>query len=122
MATEAQHRMAIDRFREYYDQTLTRHVGARPPDPQAGMSVTDYRVEALRAFKQTYLPPTHDLYKINFRRTRANYRDDSASLNAFLSAIEPQLLAACRTEANNPAHLEPGQLKAINEYDQTGQL
>jgi hypothetical protein len=122
VANPSQHRNAIDKFRAYYDDTLTRHVGARPPEPFAGQTVTDYRIEALRSFKQTYLPRAHKLYGVNFRRTAHNLRNDSAALNDFLSVMEPQLLAACRTEANNPAHVPRGELKKIEEYDQTGHL
>jgi hypothetical protein len=122
MATEAQHRHAIDKFRSYYDETLTRHIGARPPDPFPGQSLIDYRIDACAAFKKTYLPQNHDLYKVNFKKTRATLRDDTTALNAFLEVIEPQLLAACKVEANNPLHVPPGELKQINRLDQTGHV
>jgi hypothetical protein len=122
MASADEHRFHIDKYREYYDQALTRHVGARPPEPFPGQTLTDYRIEALRSFKQSYLPQNHELYGVNFRRTRASFRNDAAGLNAFLSTIEPQLLAACVTEANNPAHVPPGELKQIEVLDETGRL
>jgi hypothetical protein len=122
MATQAEHRIHIDKYRAYYDEELTRHVGARPPEPFPGQTVTDYRIEALRSFKQSYLPQTHKLYGVNFRRTRASFRNDAAGLNAFLSTIEPQVLAACRTEAWNPLHVPKGELKQIEVFDQTGRL
>jgi hypothetical protein len=120
MATEAEHRIAIDRFRQYYDETLCRHVGSRPPDPFPGQTVNEYRVEALRAFKKTYLPQTHQYAKINFRKLRASHRNDNAGLNIILAGFEPDVLAACLVEANNPVHVPKGELKEIKVRDATG--
>jgi hypothetical protein len=122
MTTEAQHRTVIDQFRQYYDETLCRHVGARPPTPFPGQTVSDYRVEALRSFKRTYLPQNHDLAKVNFRRERHNHRNDEAGFAELLAGLEPQVLAACLLEANNPLHVPKGQLKEIKRMDQTGHL
>jgi hypothetical protein len=120
MASESEHRAAIDKFRAFYDETLCRHVGSRPPDPYPGQRVNAYRVEALRSFKRTYLPQNHELAKVNFRRTAHNLRNDSAGLNNFLAAMEPQLLEACRVEAHNPAHVPRGELKEIKVRDPQG--
>jgi hypothetical protein len=39
-----------------------------------------------------------------------------------LPGIEPQLLSAAVTEANNPAHVPPGELGKIERLDEYGKL
>jgi hypothetical protein len=100
MSTEQQHFAAARQFQEYYDSTL-RQVGTRAPAPSLGVSVNDYRRETLRTLKHTFLPPAHDLFKVQYRALKADALD----------ALEPQLLKAVVTEAVNPAHVPVGQLK-----------
>ena len=100
MSTDQQHFDAARQFQEFYDQTL-RRIGAKAPQPVLGMSVNDYRREALRTMKRTFLPEVHPLHQVQYRSLRS---DASA-------ALEPQLLRAVETEANNPAHVPPGELK-----------
>ena len=85
--------------------------GRAPPAPVLGQSVNDYRRETLRQLKRTFLPPAHDLYQVQYRSLRPDA----------LQALEPQLLTAVVAEANNPTHV-PGELKKIEELDETGAL
>jgi hypothetical protein len=111
MSTDQQHFEAARQFQAYYDETL-RKVGAKAPQPVLGMSVNDYRREALRTMKRTFLPKAHSLYQINCRGLPKDALD----------ALEPQLLRACADEANNPAHVPPGELKKIERLDEYGKV
>jgi hypothetical protein len=109
MATPEEHFNASLRFQEYYDDTL-RRVGMRAPKPVLGTSVNDYRRETLRTIKRTFLPQNHPLYQVQMRQLKADA----------LQALESQVLQAAVVEANNPIHVEPGELKKIEELDQYG--
>jgi hypothetical protein len=116
---------ACRRFQEYYDTELCRHVGARAPQPTPGMDVNEYRGDACRQFKRTYLPQVHDLYKVNFRgladptgETAESYKNNLKALGIF----ETQLLAACRTEAENPRNIPAGEIRQITRFDEYGQV
>jgi hypothetical protein len=111
MSTDKQHFEAAVRFQEYFDSAL-RQVGARAPAPSLGMSVNDYRRETLRTLKHTFLPPAHDLFKVQYRGLKADALD----------ALEPQLLKAVQVEAVNPAHVPVGQLKKIERMDEYGKV
>ena len=111
MATEQEHFDASRKFQAYYDEVL-RKIGVRAPQPVLGTTVNDYRRETLRNLKRTFLPQNHDLYQVQFRQLPADV----------LGVFEPQLLNACIVEANNPAHVPPGELRKIEEYDQYGQV
>jgi hypothetical protein len=39
-----------------------------------------------------------------------------------LNGFEPLVLKAAVKEANNPAHLEPGEIRAINRLDEVGRV
>jgi hypothetical protein len=95
----------------YYDDAL-RNVGVRVPAPLLGQPCNDYRRETLRNLKRTFLPQNHDLYKVQYRKLPADA----------LAIFEPQLLAACVTEANNPAHLQPGEIRKVERLDETGRV
>src|SRR5262249_53435179 len=82
----------------------------RAPEPVLGQTVNDYRRESLRTMKRTFLPPAHDLYKVNYRGLQSGV----------LKAFEPQLLAAVVVEANNPVHVPRGELRKIEEFDELG--
>jgi hypothetical protein len=111
MATEQQRFAAAREFQAYYDEAL-RNVGVRVPAPLLGNTVNDYRRETLRNLKRTFLPPVHDLYKVQFRKLP----EDA------LGIFEPQLLAACVKEADNPAHLPSGEIRKIERLDETGRV
>ena len=111
MSSPEEHLSASIRFQEYYDETL-RNVGVRAPQPVLGDTVNHYRRETLRNLKRTFLPQNHPLYEVQFRELKADA----------LQVLEPQLLKAVVVEANNPCHVEPGQLKKIERLDQYGQV
>src|SRR5262245_19805806 len=111
MATPEEHFDASRKFQEYYDATL-RQVGMRAPQPVLGTTVNNYRRETLRTIKRTFLPQNHPLYQVQMRELKADA----------LQVFEPQVLQACVVEANNPAHLEPGELKKIEEFDEYGKV
>ena len=111
MSTPEQHFDAARKFQAYYDDTL-RKVGMRAPQPVLGETVNHYRRETLRNLKRTFLPQTHDLYQVQFRQLPAD----------ILQVFEPQLLTAVVTEAYNPAHVPPGELRKIEEYDEYGKV
>jgi hypothetical protein len=111
MSTDQQHFDAARQFQEFYDQTL-RKVGAKAPQPVLGQSVNDYRGEALRTMKRTFLPEIRPLHQVQYRALRSDA----------LAALEPQLLQACVAEANNPAHVPPGELRKIERFDEYGKV
>ena len=111
MSTDQQHFEASRQFQAYYDDTL-RKVGTRAPAPSLGQSVNDYRRETLRQLKRTFLPQNHDLYQVQCRALPADA----------LEVFEPQILRACVDEANNPAHVPPGELRKIERLDEYGKV
>jgi len=111
MSTPEEHLSACPKFQEYYDNTL-RKVGMRAPQPTLGQTVNDYRRETLRTIKRTFLPKNHPLYAVQMRELRADA----------LQALEPQVLKAAVVEANNPCHVEPGELRKVEELDEYGKL
>jgi hypothetical protein len=114
MSLEAENLDACRKYQAYYDETLCRHVGIHAPQPTAGEDINHFRARSLNLFKRTFLPPVHDLYIGYHALSRA-------SANAF-NNFEKDCLAACRTEANNPAHVPPGELRKIEERDPYGQV
>jgi hypothetical protein len=111
MSSAEEHLSACLKFQEYYDNTL-RKVGMRAPQPILGTTVNDYRRETLRTIKRTFLPQNHPLYAVQMRDLKADA----------LQALEPQVLEAAVAEANNPCHVEPGQLRKVEELDEYGKL
>jgi len=111
MSSEQDHFDAARKFQAYYDETL-RKVGMRAPQPVLGDTVNHYRRETLRNLKRTFLPQNHPLYEVQYRELKADA----------LQVFEPQLLNACVIEANNPAHVEPGELRKIEELDDYGKV
>jgi hypothetical protein len=111
MSTPEQHFDAARQFQAFYDDTL-RKVGMKAPEPVLGQTVNDYRRETLRNLKRTFLPQNHDLYQVQYRQLKSDA----------LQVFEPQLLQACVAEANNPAHVPPGELRKVEELDEYGKL
>ena len=111
MASEQEHFDASRKFQAYYDESL-RNVGIRVPAPLLGQPCNDYRRETCRNLKRTFLPPAHDLYKVQYRKLPADA----------LAIFEPQLLKACVTECNNPAHVPPGEIRKVERLDETGRV
>jgi hypothetical protein len=111
MSTPEQHFDVARQFQAFYDDTL-RKVGMRAPEPVLGQTVNDYRRETLRNLKRTFLPQNHGLYQVQFRQLPADV----------LQVFEPQLLSAVVVEANNPAHVPPGELRKIERLDEYGKV
>jgi hypothetical protein len=111
MSTPQDHFDAARKFQAYYDETL-RKVGMRAPQPVLNQTVNDYRRETLRTIKRTFFPQNHPLYQVQMRGLRSDA----------LQALEPQVLQACVVEANNPAHVPPGELRKVEELDEYGKL
>jgi hypothetical protein len=87
-------------------------LAAQTPQPTLGQSVNDYRRETLRRLKRTYLPEIHPLHQVQYRSLRSDA----------LAALEPQLLAAVVSEANNPEYVPPGELKKVERLDEYGKV
>ncbi len=104
--TRQQHFAVARRWQEWFDTQLAP-IGVKAPPPTLGQSVDSYKRETYRALKHSYLPPAHELYKPNYRGMPADALD----------ALGPQLLQACVAEYQNPAHLEPGELRPIKKTD-----
>jgi hypothetical protein len=104
MSDKQQHFDVCRRWQEYFDTALAP-IGMKAPVPVLGDSVDSYRRETYRALKNSYLPPVHPLYKPQHRSIPADALD----------ALGPQLLQACVREYQNPAHLEPGELRPIKK-------
>jgi hypothetical protein len=111
MPTPEGHHTAAIRFQAYYDEIL-RKVGMRAPQPILGQNVNHYRRETLRTIKRTFLPQNQFVSGVDARQLKADA----------LRALEPQVLNAAVVEANNPAHVPPGELRKIEELDLYGQL
>jgi hypothetical protein len=111
MSTPDQHFSAARKFQAFYDEAL-RNVGVRVPGPVLGQTCNDYRRETLRNLKRTFLPQVHDLYRVQCRALPADA----------LSILEPEILKACVTEADNPAHVPPGEIRKVERLDETGRV
>src|SRR5262249_28662049 len=111
MSTPEQHFDAARKFQEFYNNTL-RKIEMRAPQPVLGDTVNNYRTETLTTIQKTFLPPNHELYRIQFRGLPADV----------LNPFEAQILNAAVVEANNPAHVPPGELRKVEELDEYGKL
>lgn len=112
MASTVIDRLDVDsrrQWQEYFDRHL-QEIGERAPSPISGQSTADYVRETCRAIKRQHLPQNHPLY-LNYRGLPDNV----------LSRFAPQLVAAVKVEAVNPANFEPGEIRLIPWTDpQTG--
>ena len=109
MATPQQHFDASRRWQEHY-QAAVEDIGLNIPPPTLGQSTNNYRREMMRLLKKTFIPPTHDLYKVNMRGLPADV----------LSGFEDMLLPACRTEAFNPLTVPRGEIREVVKTDVNG--
>jgi hypothetical protein len=114
MSLEAKNLDACRRFQAHYDEALCRHVGIHAPQPVAGEDVNHFRARSLNLFKRTFLPPVHQHYVGYHELSRA----DATTFNIF----EKEMLQSCKAEANNPAHVPPGELRKIEGRDPYGQV
>jgi hypothetical protein len=106
VAPEQEHLSACRKWQEYFDNHL-RDVGARVPEPTLGQHPNDYLRESCRTFKRSFLPPNHDLYQVQWRGLRGDALD----------ALVPQLMTACKAEANNPNTVPPGEFRQVKVHN-----
>jgi hypothetical protein len=111
MATPQDHFDVARSYQAHYDEVL-RQVGMRAPQPTLGQTVNNYRRETLRMMKRFFLPQNHELCRVNYRGLEADA----------LKGFEPQLLQAVVKEANNPAHVPPGEFRKIEDLDEPGRV
>jgi hypothetical protein len=111
VSTAQEHFQAARKYQEYFDNAL-RDVGMRAPQPTLGQTQNDYIRETLRTLKRTFLPQNHRYYKINMRGLPADV----------LQNYVPMVLNAAVAAANDPSHLAPGEIRAINRLDETGRV
>jgi hypothetical protein len=71
MATPQQHFDASRKWQEHYQKEV-EDIGLNIPPPTLGQSTNDYRREMMRLLKKTFIPPTHDLYKMQMRALPAD--------------------------------------------------
>jgi hypothetical protein len=109
MATPQQHFEASRRWQEHYQKEV-EDIGLNIPPPTLGQTTNDYRREMMRLLKKTFIPPTHDLYKVNMRGLPADV----------LAGFEDMLLPACKTEAFNPLTVPKGEMREIVKTDANG--
>jgi hypothetical protein len=109
MPTEQDHFDAARKYQAFYDEKL-RDIGLKAPQPTLGETVNHYRREVLRTIKRTFLPQSHQYYKVQMR----NLPPDA------LQGFEPLVLKAAVEEANNPQNVPVGELRKIERFDETG--
>ena len=99
-------------WREYFDEEL-RNVGVRAPMPSLNQSSNDYAREVCRSLQRRYLPQNHDLYGVKFPKLEPDA----------LEQFAPQLIAAVKVEAVNPANFKSDEIRPLERLDpQTGQV
>ena len=109
MASPKEHFDAARRWQEHYQKEV-EDIGLRVPSPVLGQTTNNYRREMMRLLKQTFIPQTHDLYKVQMR----SLPDD------VLQGFEQMLLPACRTEAFNPLTVPKGEIREVVRTDANG--
>jgi hypothetical protein len=112
--SEQDHFAASRKWQEYFDNHL-RDIGSSVPPPTLGQTSTAYLRELCRSVKRTFLPPAHPLYQIQWR-DRDGLRSDA------LQVLVPQLMKACKEEAENPATVPPGEFRQITKRNPYGQI
>ena len=108
MNTEQQYFNACRQWQAHYSEAL-RDVGGSVPEPIIGQHPNDYRRECCRLFKRTFLPQTHELYRVNYRGLKSDV----------LEPLEQQLLDASVQHATNPQTLGvlPGEYKQVKTHN-----
>jgi hypothetical protein len=109
MASPKEHFDNARKWQEHYQKEV-EDIGLRVPSPVLGQTTNNYRREIMRLLKKTFIPQTHDLYKVQMRQLP----DD------VLAGFEQMLLPACRTEAFNPATVPRGEIREIVKTDANG--
>jgi hypothetical protein len=104
--TEQLHSDACREWQKFFDDHL-RDVGATAQPFIPGQHALDYARESCRTFKHTFLPQNHELYKVNWRGLPTDA----------LQALVPQLMDACKKEAENPRTVPSGEFRAIKTHN-----
>lgn len=95
---------------EYFDEEL-RDIGERATPPTLDQTPEDYCRQTCRSLKREHLPRGHRLRQVKY---------DSSLPDDALRNLVPQLVAAVKQEALNPANVPFGEFKAIQEFDNYG--
>src|SRR5262249_56094556 len=82
------------------------------PRQTVGETEKDYGRKVLLMAKRTFLPRSHELRQFSLDDVQADA----------LGVLEPQFLQAFEKEANNPAHVPPGELRKIERLDEYGKV
>src|SRR5262245_66268252 len=106
MANHQQPFDAARRWQEHYQKEV-EDFGLNIPPPTLGQTTNNYRREMMRLLKKTFIPPTHDLYKVNMRGLPADV----------LAGFEEMLLPACKTEAFNTFTVPRGEISEVVNTD-----
>src|SRR6516165_5693652 len=109
MASPKEHFEASRKWQEHYQKEV-EDIGLNVPSPVLGQTTNNYRREMMRLLKKTFIPTTHDLYKVQMRQLP----DD------VLAGFEQMLLPACRTEAFNPLTVPKGEIREVVKVDANG--
>ena len=109
MASPKEHFDAARRWQEHYQKEV-EDIGLRVPSPVLGQTTNNYRREMMRLLKQTFIPQTHDLYKVQMRQLP----DD------VLAGFEQMLLPAVKVEAFNPLTVPKGEIREVVRTDANG--
>ena len=109
MASPKEHFEASRKWQEHYQKEV-EDIGLSIPPPSLGQKTNDYRKEMMRLLKKTFIPPTHDLYKVQMRALPADV----------LSGFEDMLLPACKVEAFNPLTVPKGEIREVVKTDVNG--
>jgi len=110
MASHQQHFDTSRKWQEFYQREV-EDIGLNIPPPTLGQRTNDYRREMMRLLKKTFIPPTHDLYKVNMRGLPADV----------LEGYEKMLLPAVKVEAFNPLTVPKGEIREVHKiHPQSG--
>src|SRR6516225_5219850 len=109
MASHQQHFDASRKWQEFYQKEV-EDIGLNIPPPTLGQTTNDYRREMMRLLKKTFIPPTHDLYKVQMRALPADV----------LEGFENMLFPAVKVEAFNPMTVPKGEIREVVKTDING--
>ena len=109
MASPKEHFDNARKWQEHYQKEV-EDIGLRVPSPVLGQTTNNYRREIMRLLKKTFIPQTHDLYKVQMRQLP----DD------VLAGFEQMLLPAVKVEAFNPLTVPKGEIREVVRTDANG--
>src|SRR5262249_29991565 len=110
MASEQEHFEASRKWQEHLQREVGDEVGLQIPGPTMGQSSNDYLRERMRQLKRTFLPPNHNLSRVNMRGLPADV----------LTGTLNMLIPAVKTEAFNPLTVPKGEMREIVKTDANG--